>query len=136
MGYRGGDRGTGRGDRQLSIDDAFELLSDARRRFILAYLRDSQRTTFDELADVVTGWVQTRRGTAIATREQRDQVAARLHHVDLPKLASVGTLDYDFQRGQIVFVGLPEPIDEVLEIAERSQVHEPGNREDPTNHRR
>lgn len=137
MGDRSGDRPTGRrGERQLSVDETFALLSDARRRFVLAYLHDRQRVTFDELADVVTGWVQSRRGDTIATGEQRDRTAARLHHVDLPKLAAAGTLDYDYRRGQVVFVGLPEPIDEVLAIAEGWQARQPGDQEGATSRRR
>lgn len=92
----------------------FALLSDPRRRFVVSYLQDCRRAKLDELADVVTGWEESRRGDAIATREKRDKVAVRLHHVDLPKLDAAGVIVYDHRQRQVTFADLPEPMKDFL----------------------
>ena len=131
MAYRGGGRKTEqRGNRKDSLSTVFELLSDPRRRFVVSYLQDCRRTKLDELADVVTGWEESRRGDAIATREKREAVAVRLHHVDLPKLAAAGVLEYDYRLKLAEFVGLPGPMAEVLATASGLEVNKPGRQDD------
>ena len=126
MSYRGGDRETERRRHgEDHLDATFALLSDARRRFVLAYLQDHRRATLDELADVVTGWEESRRGDAIATPKKRDQIAVRLHHVGLPKLAAAGVIEYDHRLKLAEFVGLSGPMADILAAAGGTETNGP-----------
>lgn len=74
----------------LSLDVAFEVLADADRRAVLAYLRQcDDHVDVDELAAHVAGG------------ESRDdgRVATSLRHCHLPKLAAVDLVSYDPNRG-------------------------------------
>ena len=137
MSYRGGDRESDRrAYREDSLGVTFELLSDPRRRFVVSYLQDHRRAKLDELADVVTGWEESRRGDAIATREKRDAVAVALHHVDLPKLAAWGVLEYDHRLKLAEFVDLPDPMADILAIADDRGADGSGGQGGHTSHRR
>lgn len=76
---------------EVSVDTVFEVLADRRRRYILCHLRDSSESAmvFDELVAFVTA-----QEPESADRD-REQVAAHLHHVAVPKLADVGLIEYD-----------------------------------------
>jgi predicted transcriptional regulator len=87
----------------LSTDDLFATLSNARRRAVLAHL--------DELED--TDSVTVRELTAaVASREndcppeeltykQRKRVYTALHQRHLPKMADLGVIAYDGDRGTV-----------------------------------
>lgn len=81
--------------------DLLDALAHERRRVVLAVLEDTDgRVTREELA------------RAVATRETEsddaperaivERVASSLHHVHLPKLASVGSIEYEPGTGTIV----------------------------------
>jgi hypothetical protein len=118
------------------IDTAFALLADGRRRFVLAYLQDCREATLPELANVVTGWEQTRDGRGVASCAERDRNAARLHHVDLPRLAAAGVVAYDQHTGRVELVDLPPPLGDLLAIATDSRRPDDRNRERSTTGRR
>jgi hypothetical protein len=83
--------------RSLDVtDDVFTVLSDARRRHALYYLREHDAAPLDELADVVAGWLTVDRVT-ITTPTRRERIRINLHHVHLPMLDDVGFLTYDRQ---------------------------------------
>lgn len=75
-------------------DDVFNVLSDARRRHVLYYLREHDAASLDELADVIAGWLTVDRVT-ITTPTRRDRIRINLHHVHLPMLDDIGFLAYD-----------------------------------------
>lgn len=118
------------------IDTAFALLADGRRRFVLAYLQAYREATLPELANVVTGWEQTRDGGGIASGAERERNAARLHHVDLPRLAAAGVVSYDQYSGRVELVDLPPPLGDLLAIATGSRRPDDWNRERSTTGRR
>lgn len=72
-----------------STDAFFDALADARRRYVLTYLRENGRVaTRDELADAVAAWENRREAeTAEGTR---DDASLSLHHRHLPKLERTG----------------------------------------------
>ncbi len=86
-------RGSTHYDAGLSQDDVYELLSDARRRAVLACVHDrSESLALDDLADQV----------AVAEGTDRDHVRIGLHHVTLPKLDDLGAIEYDSRHNEVM----------------------------------
>lgn len=85
----------------MKIDGAdrtvFDVLANARRARIVRTLADAPERTldFDRLVDHVA------RRTDEDGPLERDRIAIRLHHVDLPKLSDAGVLDYDADDGTV-----------------------------------
>lgn len=78
----------------LSLDVAFEILANGRRRAVLSYLlEDERRADLEDLAAHVT--------TTVPTDADRP-TAATLHHLHLPKLADAGLISYDHEQGTAV----------------------------------
>ncbi|MFC7046302.1 hypothetical protein ACFQH6_13585 [Halobacteriaceae archaeon GCM10025711] len=94
-----------RADTSLSLDAAFDVLSDRRRRFVLHYLMDEpdEPVTTDELVDKVLEWeADDDRGD-----DYRQRVTVNLHHVHLPKLADANVVDYDPRSETVRYWGQP-----------------------------
>jgi hypothetical protein len=103
-------------------DAVFRVLSDEYRRCALYYLLARESATVDELATVLTGWVQARNDEIeITTPEDRDRVRIQLHHVHLPRIDDEGFARYDYESGEIVLDAVPELLETLLE---RSLAHE------------
>lgn len=85
----------------MRIDGAdsavFDVLADARRARVVRTLADAPERTldFDRLVDRVA------HRTDGDDPLERDRIAIRLHHVDLPKLSDAGVLDYDADDGTV-----------------------------------
>ena len=78
----------------LSLDVAFDVLADGRRRAVISYLiQDERRVDLDELATHVT---------AVEPTAADGQAAATLHHLHLPKLADAGLISYDGTQQTVV----------------------------------
>lgn len=91
-------------DSNVNMDGLFDLLSNGRRRYVLSYL---QRADDDvvELTELVE-WVRTQEAGHAA--DQQNAVAIALHHVQLPKLAEWGLIDYDARSGTIHYDRRPD----------------------------
>lgn len=78
-------------------DDHLNALADGQRRAVVSYLRDatSESVSVATLAD------------AIATPDgsSPDDLAIRLHHEILPRLAEIGVLEFDARSGSAVYRG-------------------------------
>lgn len=87
---------TGRSDR--SLDVAFDLLADNRRRDTLACLCERPGSIpLDELAEDVAARERWSPRTEPGDEEVRT-AAVSLYHSHLPKLAGAGVVDYDRDR--------------------------------------
>lgn len=98
-----------------STDAYLRLLADRSRRRCLERLREAPSGTAD-IADLVEAALQAE-GTEAASDasttgaaageggtgdpEARRRLAIRLHHVDLPKLAAQGVVEYDPEDGLV-----------------------------------
>jgi hypothetical protein len=103
-------------------DAVFRVLSDEHRRCALYYLLERESTTVEELATVVTGWMQARDDEIeIATLDDRDRVRIKLHHVHLPRIADERFVRYDYDSGAVALDDAPELLETLLE---RSLAHE------------
>lgn len=88
---------------QPRIDAVFDALADDHRRELLAYLRDASEASVEELASIIDGQADgVRRG---------DDLAVRLHHVHLPKLADADLVEYDRSAERVEYVGGSEIAD-------------------------
>lgn len=76
----------------VSVDELFDLLGNARRRFVLRYLGPTgSATNIDELARELAD----READAAPTERDRLRVEQSLHHVHVPKLAAAGLVEFD-----------------------------------------
>jgi hypothetical protein len=109
-------------------DYVFNVLSDARRRHVLYYLREHDATSLDELADVIAGWLMVDRVT-ITTPTRRDRIRIKLHHVHLPMLDDIGFLAYDRESNH---ARLRDLSDEAEALIDRSLAVERARRTEET----
>ena len=94
----------------LSLDVAFDVLADGRRRAVLSFLQDGGRADLQELAAHVTA-------TDSAVPDGR--AAATLHHLHLPKLADAGVINYDSEQRTAVANDSIRRLEPYLEWANR-----------------
>lgn len=87
------------------IDEAFELLADAERRYALYYLHsmDDDVASFAELAD----YVVARDADSVTDLEDGDGTLERLHGNHLPKLEEAGVVEYDARSGDVRYHSSP-----------------------------
>lgn len=108
---------------ELELDDAFNILSNSRRRYILYYLYTNEGpATIDELAGQIAAWeneipVEELDDTA------RRRVYVSLYQTHLPKLDDFGIADYDRDEGQVQLT------DRADEIVRYLPVHESESRD-------
>ncbi|WP_276300533.1 DUF7344 domain-containing protein [Halorussus lipolyticus] len=84
----------------LSATTMFDLLKDRRRRYLLYALDQDPDpvVTLDELTRKVLDWEgRMNAGVGEVTAELETQIRVSLHHNHLPKMASIGLLEYDAQ---------------------------------------
>ena len=90
------------------LDDVFEAMADPTRRRALEYLRASPGTVpVSELVDALS--------PLHAERADRDELKITLFHSALPKLAALGFVEHDAERGTVEYEGGLE-IDACLEL--------------------
>ena len=105
---------------QPTRDDIFEILSNERRRCVLYYLqRQPSPVRMRSVVEYVAAW-QNDKSVETVTPQERTRVYSALHQTHLPKLASVGLIEYDTNRREI----------RLLDDAEYAQLYleyDPGN---------
>lgn len=79
------------------IETTFEALASEKRLTVIGALRDAGELSAPALVEQVT---QRDESTAEDTR-------IALHHRHLPKLADLGIIEYDSERGRVSYEGLP-----------------------------
>lgn len=95
----------------LSMDVAFDVLADGRRRAVLSYLLQyERRASLEELADHVLA-------TEPAVTD--DRARATLHHLHLPKLADAGVITYDGEQRMAVATDSIRTLKPYLEWADQ-----------------
>jgi len=106
---------------ELALDDAFNILSNSRRRYILYYLYTrSEPATIDELAGQIAAWeneipVEELDDTA------RRRVYVSLYQTHLPKLDDFGIADYDRDDGTVTLTEGAEEIVRYLPVEEHEE---------------
>ncbi len=79
----------------MSQDDAFDILSNARRRYVLYYLREANGPVeLGELANELAAW-ENETTTEELTQQQRKRVYVSLYQTHIQKLAEADIVEYD-----------------------------------------
>lgn len=95
---------------ELTQDVVFDILSSSRRRYVLFYLRQADDPVeLNSLAEQVASWENDLPVEELSD-QQRKRVYVSLYQTHIPKLDSIGLVEYDQQSG------LVEPTDRALEI--------------------
>lgn len=107
--------GNGADDSSEVVRRVFDALTNAERRYAFYYLRDRGTATAEELATVVSGWVQSRREQReVVTPADRKRVLVSLHHTHLPKLEAAGLVRYDHDTGGVSLDATGEVFDDIV----------------------
>jgi hypothetical protein len=87
---------------ELTQDQIFEILSSARRRYVLYYLRQADGGPIEliDLARHVAAWENDIHVDEL-TQQQRKRVYVSLYQSHIPKLDSAGIVKYDRDEGVV-----------------------------------
>lgn len=102
------------------VDPAiFEALVDRRRRYVLFSLLDTSDgvAELDDLAEQVRRWERAADGAD--PEAHRDRVLASLYHVDVPRLADAGLVEFDPRSKTVRYRG-DEDQERVLQLITRA----------------
>lgn len=100
----------------IAPETVFEVLSNERRRYVLHHLKSmGERVTVRELSEQVAAW-ENGIEVAAVTPKERKRVYTALHQTHLPKMAEVGVIDYDRDRGTLELTDAVETFDIYLEV--------------------
>ncbi|MFC5367874.1 helix-turn-helix domain-containing protein [Salinirubrum litoreum] len=110
------------GSQELSRDLVFATLSNARRRYVLHYLkRHGGPATIRQLAEQIAAWEN---GTTMAevTYKQRKRVYTSLHQTHLPKLADAGIIESERSWEAITLSARADELDVYLEVVPKDDL--------------
>ncbi|MFD1589118.1 hypothetical protein ACFR9U_19235 [Halorientalis brevis] len=98
---RGGRVGI-EGSSQLSLDDAFDILSNQRRRHVLQHLLSapSESVQLGEMAEYVAS-SENDKDVSEVTSTERKRVYIGLYQNHLPRMDAVDVIDFDADRKEI-----------------------------------
>lgn len=86
---------------EISDDQIFDILSSARRRYVIYYLRNrNEEVSLTELSKQVAAWEYETEPDEL-TDQQQKRVYVSLYQTHVPKLADLGIVDYDRDRGAV-----------------------------------
>lgn len=101
-------------DESTSLDELLDLLTSARRRYVLYLLAENEHANVQNLAVQIAAWEDD-----VSLREvsddRHDRVVLDLFHNHLPRLADDHIVEFDRRSGDIVRGGSFESIEEVVE---------------------
>jgi len=82
------------GDTELTQDIVFDILSRARRRYVLYVLKSEGPMELTELAEHIAAW-ENEVEIEELTKQQRKRVYVSLYQTHVPKLEEAGLVTYD-----------------------------------------
>lgn len=85
---------------RLTRSAIFDMLSNARRRYVLLHLQQQSTASIRELSRELAAWENDVDATAVSSK-QRKRVYTALHQTHLPRLDEYGVVDYDRDRGEV-----------------------------------
>lgn len=99
---------------ELTQDLVFDILSSPRRRYVLYYLRTTgEPVALNDLAEHVAAW-ENETDVEDLSDQERKRVYVSLYQTHIPKLDSVGIVDYDQQSGLVELTDRVHRIDDYL----------------------
>lgn len=104
--------------RELSDDVVFDIMSNRRRRFVLAYLRHEESPA--QLTDIATALAAAETDTPPeqVDRRARKRAYVSLYQTHVPRLVEEQAVEYDDKTGE---VSLRAPAEEILQQVGRGQ---------------
>jgi len=103
---------------QITQDTVFDVLSSARRRYVLYYLQQSDDPVdINELARQVAAW-ENDTDVENLTDQQRKRVYISLYQSHVPKLDSIGIVEYDKESGEVALTDKAHVVDSYLDGTE------------------
>ncbi len=106
----------------LSYDSVFFVLSNPRRRYVLHYLKSCEGPiSTGNLAARVAAWEYDVPYEQVTNR-QRKRVYTSLHQTHLPKMASIGLLEYDQSRSTVKANAELSKVDFYLEVSPKQDI--------------
>lgn len=100
---------------QITQDTVFDILSSARRRYVLYYLRQADEPVdINELARQVAAW-ENDVSVDELTDQQRKRVYISLYQSHIPKLDSLGIVDHDKDSGAVSLTDDARVVDQYLD---------------------
>jgi len=108
-------------DQQLSRDDAFEMLSNRRRRYVLHYLQETGDTELSDLAEQVAAWENDSSVPELSASE-RKTVYTSLQQFHLPKMDDTGVVEFDRRDGAVELTEAASGLDIYLEVVDEYDI--------------
>lgn len=109
-------------DDELSQTEAFDILSNDRRRHTLHYLLSREDgTDIGELAEQVAAWENSEELEQV-TSDERRRVYVSLHQTHLPRMDDADLLDYENSRDTIELTERGESLRVYMEIVEGNDI--------------
>jgi len=107
----GNQRGVG-----LSQDDAFEVLSNRRRRYAVHVLKDEDEPKeLGPLAEQVAAW-ENEIDVPDVSHAQRKRVYTALQQSHLPKMEEAGVVEFDKERGVVEPTSTLEDVEIYMDV--------------------
>ena len=110
---------------ELPLDDLFSVLRNSRRRRALRYLltKDDRAATVGELSEHIAS-IENDTDVTLVTSKQRKRVYIGLYQTHLPKLATLGVIDYERNRGRVLLLDGVEQFEPYLSVANTETARE------------
>jgi len=106
----------------VSRDEAFEVLSNRRRRYTLHYLvRNGETATLSDVAEQVAAWENDKAVSGVTSAE-RKTVYTSLQQFHLPKLDEKNVVTFDERAGEIELTDRARDLDIYLEVVDRYDI--------------
>lgn len=103
-------------DRDVEADDLFDVLSDARRRFVLACLREyATPMALADVADELATWEHDAPITQIS-EEEVTSLYLSLYHMHIPKMDDAGIIEYSQERDAVALTEDSEDIASLVDL--------------------
>lgn len=104
---------------ELTQDVVFDILSSSRRRYVLFYLRRADEPVkLNDLAEQVASWENDLPVEELSD-QQRKRVYVSLYQTHVPKLDSIGLVEYDQETGLVALTDRAVEIDSYLSVPSR-----------------
>lgn len=102
----------------ISQDVMFDILSNARRRYVLHYLRQTDGPVdLGELSQELAAW-ENETSVEELTKQQRKRVYVSLYQTHIQKLADAGVVEYDQDSGMVALANGAAEIGQYLSVVD------------------
>ena len=102
------------GHESLTQNEAYDLLSNPRRRFVISHLRQhGDPMSVSDLSDAVAAWENDQPVEDLTDRQVK-RVYVSLYQTHLPKLKEAGLLHYDQETGVVSSTSAVDELDNYM----------------------